>query len=87
MFEAKKPCEAHDFIARELKTHGIGKINTFIWSQGPHDAAAAIYRLTVFCGREKTVLPCTEYELFENYGSKQWETELRGYIVERLMEF
>lgn len=38
-------------------------------------------------GGEKSVFTFTEYELLDNYGSKEWEMELWSHVGEILMEF
>ena len=80
MTETEKLREAQDFLTRELQQKGAGRIDAISWDQGPHDLAAGIHRLLVFRGGEKSIFTFTKYELLENYGSKQWEMQLRGHI-------
>jgi hypothetical protein len=86
MTESKKIHEAEDYIARKLLKHGASRIDALDWEQGPHDPAAGIHRLIVSRGGEKSIFTFTEYELLENYGSKEWEKQLRGHVGEILME-
>ncbi len=87
MTEAEKLRQAEDFINRELQQKGTARIDALTWDQGPHDPAAGVNRLIVFRGGEKSIFTFTEYELLENYGSKEWEKQLRGHVGEILMEF
>ena len=82
----EKRHEAQDFITRELQQKGATRIDAVNWDQGPHNAAAGIHRLIVFRGGEKSIFTFTEYELLENYGSKEWGKQLRGHVGEILME-
>jgi len=87
MTELEKLREAQDFIARELQKKGIGRVDAVNWAHDPHDAASGIHRLIVLRSGEKFIFTFTEYELLENYGSKQWEKRLRGYVSEVMIEF
>ncbi len=87
MTEAEKLREAQNFIAREVQKKGAGRIDAVNWAQCPHNAAAGIHRLIVLRGGEKSIFTFTKYELLENYGSKEWEKQLRGHVGETLMEF
>ncbi len=87
MTEAEQLREAQDFITRELQQKGATRIDAMNWAQDPHDPAAGIHRLIVLRGGEKSVFTFTEYELLENYGSKEWVKQLRGHVGEILMEF
>ena len=87
MTEAKKILGAEDSIARKLLKHDASRIDAPNWEQGPHDPAAGIHRLIVSRDGEKSIFTFTEYELLENYGSKEWEKQLRGHVGEILMEF
>jgi len=86
MTEAEKLRDAQDFITREVQKKGATRIDALTWDQGPHNPAARIHRLSIFRDGEKSVFTFTEYELPENYGSKQWEKQLRGHVGEILME-
>lgn len=87
MTEAEKLNQAQDFITRELQKKGADGINALTWEQTPPDKATKIHRLVLFRGGEKSVFTFTEYELLEDYGSRQWEKELRSRVGEILMEF
>ena len=86
MTEAEKLLEAKDFITRVLQQKGTGRIDAMNWGQGPHNADVGIHRLIALRGGEESIFTFTEYELLENYGSKEWEKELRGHIGDILME-
>lgn len=86
MTEAEKLRQAQDFITRELKQKGAARIDVVNWDQGPHDAAAGIHRLIAIRGGKKSIFTFTEYEFLENYGSKQWERQMRGHISDVLTE-
>ena len=87
MTEVEKLRKAQNFIAQELQKKGTGHVDAVNWAQGPHNAVAGIHRLIVLRGGEKSVFTFTEYELLENYGSKEWVKQLRGHVGEILMEF
>jgi len=84
--EAEKIRDAQDFIARELQKRGANQIDTLSWEQTPQDRATRIHRLVLFRGGEKSIFTFTEYELLENYGSKQWEKQLLGHISDILVD-
>jgi len=71
MTEAEKLREAQDFITRELQEKTVDRIDALSWEQTPLDRATRIHRLVVLRGTEKSIFTFTEYELLENYGSKQ----------------
>ena len=87
MTEAEKHRQAQDFITREMQKKGADRIDALKWDQGPHDPAAEIHRLIAIRGGEKSIFTFMKYELLEDYGSKQWEKELRGHVGEILMEW
>ena len=87
MTEVEKLLEAQDFITRVLLQKSASQIDAMNWGQGPHNAVAGIHRLIVLRGGEESIFTFTEYELLENYGSKEWEKQLRGHIGDILMEF
>ena len=84
MTEPENLRAAQDYVTREL--HKYGKINGMTWNQDPLDPAFGLYRLAVFRGGEKSVFTFSKSELIENYGSQQWEKELRSHIGEILTE-
>jgi len=84
MTEPEKLRAAQDYVTRELQEYG--KTNGMTWNQDPLDSAFGIYRLAVFRGGEKSVFTFSKSELLENYGSQQWEKELRSHIGEILTE-
>jgi hypothetical protein len=86
MTEVEKLRKAQNFIARELQKKGTGRVDAVNWGQGPQDVAAGIYQLAVFRGSEKSVFTFSKFELLENYGSKQWEKQLRGHISDILVD-
>ena len=87
MTEAEKLRQAQDFITRDLQQKGATRIDALNWEQGPHDPAAGIHRLIAIRNGEKSIFTFTEYELLENYGSREWEKQLRGHVGQNLMEF
>ncbi len=87
MTETEKLRQAQDFIARELQQKGAGRIDALDWEQTPQDRATRIHRLVVFLGGEKFIFTFTEYELLDNYGSKQWQKQLRDHVGDILTEF
>ncbi len=86
MTEAEQLREAQDFITRELQQKGATRIDAMNWSQDAHDPSAGIHRLIVLGGGEISIFTFTKYELLENYGSKEWEKQLRGHVGEILRE-
>ena len=87
MTESEELLEARDFIIREVQKKSTDRVDAISWGQGPWDPAAGIHRLVVFRGGEKSVLTFSEYELLNQYGSKEWEKQLRGHVGDILMEF
>ena len=84
MTEPEKLRAAQDYVTRELQVYD--KINGMTWNQDPLDSAFGIYRLAIYHGGEKSVFTFSKSELLGNYGSRQWEKELRSHIGEILME-
>jgi hypothetical protein len=73
--------------ARRLRAKaGTSRIDALTREQTPQDRATRIHRLVLCQGSEKSIFTFTEYELLDNYGSKQWRKELRGHIGDILME-
>ena len=87
MTESEKVRNAQNFIAQEVQKKGASRVDEVNWEQGPHDVTVGIHRLIVLRGGEKSIFTFTEYELLDNYGSKQWEKQLRIHVGEVLMEF
>ncbi len=87
MIEVNKLREAQDFINREPQKQSANRVDMLDWQQIPQDRATKIHRLVVFRGGEKSVFTFTEYDLLENYGSKQWEKQLRDQVSDILTEF
>ena len=87
MTEAEQLREAQDFITRELQQKGAARIDAVNWQQTPQDRATRIHRLVLIRGGEKSVFTFTEYELLDDYGSKQWEKQLRDHVSDILTEF
>lgn len=83
----EKLCEAQDIINRELQKQGLNRIYAITCEQIPQDRATQTHRLVVFGDEEKSIFNFTEYELLENYGSKQWEKSLRDYVSDILTDF
>ena len=87
MTEAEKLREAQDFITRALQKQSVDRIDALHWEQTPQDLTTKIQRLVLLRSGEKYIFTFTEYELFEDYGSKEWEKQLRNHVGEILMEF
>ena len=86
MIDAEKLRESQDFIAQEVQKHCATRIDALTWQQGPYNKATRIHRLVVFRGGQKSVFTFTEYELLENYGSKEWEMQLQDHVNDILTE-
>lgn len=84
MTEPEKLRDSQDYVTREL--HKYGKMNGMTWNQEPLDSAFGIFRLAVFRAGEMSFFTFSKSELLEDYGSRQWEKELRSHIGEILME-
>lgn len=87
MIEVDRLQEAQEFITRELQRQSTDRIDAADWQQTPQDRATRVYRLVVFRSGEKSIFTFTEYELLENYGSKEWEKQLRDHCSDILTEF
>jgi hypothetical protein len=86
MTEAEKLHNIQDFIIREVQKNGDVRVDVVNWAQDLYNSAAGIHLLEVFRGGEKSIFTFTEYELLDNYGSKQWETQLRSHVNDVLTE-
>ncbi len=87
MTELDKLSEAQHFINRELQKRVVDRIGAIDWQQTPQDRATRIHRLVLFRGKEKSIFTFAEYELLENFGSKQWQKQLREHVSDILTEF
>jgi hypothetical protein len=80
MTEAEKLHNVQHFITRELQKQGADRVGALTWEQTPQDRVTNIHRLVLFLGGEKSIFTFTEYELLDNYGSKQWEKQLQSHV-------
>jgi len=87
MTKAEKLHTAQDFITWELQKKATDRVDALSWKQTPQDRATKFHRLVIFRGGKKSTFTFTEYELLEDYGSKQWEKQLRGHINDMMIEF
>lgn len=86
MTESENLSQAQDFITQELQIRGADRINAITFEQTPQDRATRIHRLILFRGSEKSIFTFTEYMLLNNYGSQEWEEQMRSHVGEILTE-
>jgi hypothetical protein len=86
MTDSDKLTKAQDYISRELQKQGSDRIDALHWEQSLHDQATKIHRLDSFRGGEKSIFTFTEYKLLDDYGSREWEKQMRRQVGDILME-
>jgi hypothetical protein len=86
MTESEKVRNAQDFINRELQKKGAGRIDAIDWEQTLQGRATRTHRVVIIQGGEKSIFTFTEYKLLKDYGSKEWEIQLRQHVGDILME-
>ena len=86
MIDTEKLRKAEDFIAQEVQKHCATRTDELTWEQGPYNKATKIHKLVVSRGGQKSVFTFTEYELLENYGSKESKVQLHNHVNDILTE-
>ena len=86
MRSEEKLLEAQDYVFREVQRQASDRIDSMDWYQTPQDRITRIYRLVVSMGGKKSIFTFTEYELTDNYKTKQWTELLRDHINDIMTE-